>query len=1044
VSEPEHLPDGPLKREFEALHRRLAAIDDRMRRMETAIERRASFAEGAATQAVTPAIPATPTVPAGPDPLLEPAAWLETMKAQHPAPQNPPAQTPAQTPTPAPAPKPAPAAASAPPPSKPAIAASSAVPPAVPSRPVPPTPSVPASPAKEPTLAAHLRERKDHATPATAATPATPATPANSSAGRPPAWAPDASATDASTERPLNAVSLEQFLGGKVAAWVGALIVVIAAGFFVKFAYDQGWIGNTPKWVRLLVATLFGFGFLGAGELGLRRLGRPAAVGFFGAGVGTLVITALASARPLDVLSEPMALLASTIAAAIGIGVAWRSRSAAVGALAILGALLAPAILGILLVPGVALPFHITAVMILGLGISALAEQPFRQLRWLTIVGSILVTVPWFFTVGREMPFISIPMVAIWWALVIGESWFAAVRGQSTNSNAIAAVVATAAAASTASLAVIGGPFGSAWASPFGYMPFALAALAAVAAWQTVALGNAEDAIDEDERRIARATGVYRSTLLVSAGTLVAVGVGVLFRYGGLAITWSALAWAYLELGRLTKARVAQILGFVTLSAAGLALAVTLVLGFQGATSSWSMGEAWTILLPNGWWAGPFFVVAVAAIGIRWRPIAEPMGGALGEFLDGIRVRADGSTPPRDALSVDAPRGSATGDGLVVFAGVLWTVLALILARWAALPAFVLIGALPAAVGLFVGWPRVLASRTAIQGTVVALTAAAVILWCIVALCAAIEPDHFGGRGLPWPTFAVPIAIAFAMGLLTVPMSRSRRTDQPWLCATVGFVLVAITLEMLGLRNGNNLVEVGNAIAVTAAVMGWLSLAVCLLGIALRRAAVTTLGLIVLTLACVSWCALGTLMPRIDSGVQPGWPILNVSSLTGLALVAAAGCAAWLLRRVHRESAGEGEAIAPPALHAECRDHGGDDRHLRHRQPRRGTDRRRLRPFAAGLGDALSIARQRLVGALRHRQHRHRLPPGDEHPPLGGSRPANPHRRQGPPRRHELGSDDLAGGRAPRDRPCPGRDECSLRQGDADGGGEAADEEGGR
>lgn len=868
MSEPDDLPDGPLKREFEALHRRLEAIDDRMRRMEAAMERRASLAEGAATPAVTPVTPVAPKAPS--------------------------------TPTPKPVLTPAPSASPAPPPSAPAIAASAAPSQAMPSRPVQPTPSVPASPAKEPALLTHLRERKEHATAVDDST---------SSIARPPAWAPDAGSTDASTDRPLNAGSLEQFLGGKVAAWVGALVVVIAAGFFVKFAYDQGWIGNTPKWVRLLVATLFGFGFLGAGELGLRRLGRPAAVGFFGAGVGTLVITALASARPLDVLSEPMALLASTIAAAIGIGVAWRSRSAAVGALAILGALLAPAILGILLVPGVALPFHITAVMILGLGISALAEQPFRQLRWLTIVGSILVTVPWFFTVGREMPFISIPMVAIWWALVIGESWFAAVRGQSTNSNAIAAVVATAAAASTASLAVIGGPFGSAWASPFGYMPFALAALAAVAAWQTVALGNAEDAIDEDERRIARATGVYRSTLLVSAGALVAVGVGVLFRYGGLAITWSALAWAYLELGRLTKARVAQVLGFLTLSAAGLALAVTLVLGFQGATGSWSMGDAWTVLLPDGWWAGPFFVAVVAAIGIRWRPIADPMGGALGEFLDGMRVRADGSTPPRDALIVDAPRGSATGDALVVFAGVLWTVLALILARWAALPAFVLIGALPSAVGLFVGWPRVLASRMVIQGTVVALTAAAAILWCIVALYASVDPDHFGGRGLPWPTFAVPIAIAFAMGLLTVPMSRSRRTDQPWLCATVGFVLVAITLEMLGLRSGNNLVEVGNAVAVTAAVMGWLSLAVCLLGIALRRAAVTTLGLIVLTLACVSWCALGTLMPRVDSGVQPGWPILNLSSLTGLALVAAAGCAAWLLRRVHRETAGEGEAL---------------------------------------------------------------------------------------------------------------------------------------
>ena len=54
-------------------------------------------------------------------------------------------------------------------------------------------------------------------------------------------------------------------------ALVGGVIVVIAAAFFAKLAYDKGWIGNIPAGLRAAALTAFGAAILGAGEFLFRR-----------------------------------------------------------------------------------------------------------------------------------------------------------------------------------------------------------------------------------------------------------------------------------------------------------------------------------------------------------------------------------------------------------------------------------------------------------------------------------------------------------------------------------------------------------------------------------------------------------------------------------------------------------------------------------------------------------------------------------------------------------------------------------------------------
>ncbi|MBL9120235.1 MAG: DUF2339 domain-containing protein, partial [Phycisphaerae bacterium] len=667
------LPDGPLKREFDRLMERLDAIDARLDR----IERNAPPEKSARSQTQAPTPPPTPVTPKP----MEPQAVV--------APANPiglervPVVSPPAT---------------------------------------PPAPSVPP-------LLDLLKERKKLASVASDVPDTVNASDPSPRVGEPsltgarePGTEPDRNVREREPGT-LDTASLESFLGGRVAAWVGAIVVVIAAGFFVKFAYDQGWIQKTPPAVRLLIAAIFGGLFLGAGEIALRRFGRPAAVGAFGAGVGTLIVTALASARPLNVLSEPVALLASTLIAGVGIGVAWRSRSVAVGGLSILGGLLAPMVLEVLTVPGAAVPFHLTAVLALGLGISAIAESPFRPLRWLSIVGIMIAAVPWFFVVGRHTPALSMPIVMLWWAMIIAESAWAAVRGQSTKANILAAVVASGAAASISSLAVFGG---NRWASVFGYTPLFLAVLAWLTASQLAAIGDEDDAAHEDERSIAEATSAYRKTLRILTGALIAAGVGVLFRYGGLAVTWAALAVAYMEIGRNVKSRWAFGLGLFALRGAIIAVIATIIVGFLRGPSAVSLVPTFVIILPDGWWSMPIVWFACLVAGTRWMRFDK-------------KVRE---------TTVD------WGDTFTFIAYVGWMAGSLAMGRDFAISALLLAGAIPAAIALYVERPREWAQRTVAYPITLVLFAASGLAWWLCAFQSVADND------MPWLALAIPLGIA--------------------------------------------------------------------------------------------------------------------------------------------------------------------------------------------------------------------------------------------------------------------------------------------
>ena len=137
---------------------------------------------------------------------------------------------------------------------------------------------------------------------------------------------------------------LEQLIGGRVLAWVGAAAVVAGLALLLALGISQGWIGEG---MRTLIAAAVSLGLLGAGAWLHERRGQvqaaraAAATGICGLFMTATVATAvyhLAPAAPGLALAFAVGSLATALAL--------RWRSPLMAGLGIAGAILAPVLVG--------------------------------------------------------------------------------------------------------------------------------------------------------------------------------------------------------------------------------------------------------------------------------------------------------------------------------------------------------------------------------------------------------------------------------------------------------------------------------------------------------------------------------------------------------------------------------------------------------------------------------------------------------------------------------------------------------------------------
>ncbi len=242
-------------------------------------------------------------------------------------------------------------------------------------------------------LAARLEALEAH-TGVVAAAPPAPAfwaPPAATSVIETPSTAPPAPPAPPARPRP----SLEDLLGGRVLAWAGGLAVLVGIALLLAIAVSNGWIGESA---RTLLAGTFSLSLIAGGVwVQERRRRSDAALAAVAAGISGLFVTVAVGGPVYGVLPAAVAHALALGAGALGAAVAVRWQSRGIGALGIVGALLAPVLAGA--------PAEASTLALLWLaGLSGVAALVWQRWNWLAFAVFAVTSVQWLWWLADSSP----------------------------------------------------------------------------------------------------------------------------------------------------------------------------------------------------------------------------------------------------------------------------------------------------------------------------------------------------------------------------------------------------------------------------------------------------------------------------------------------------------------------------------------------------------------------------------------------------------------------------------------------------------------
>ncbi len=246
----------------------------------------------------------------------------------------------------------------------------------------------------------------------------------------PPSTAPRPERTRSAPPAPEpGGLTLERFVGGRLFAVVGALVVIAGAGLGMKVAWDLGYF-------RLLndagkSASMGGFGavLVLAGEFARRRWGRAAGEGLSAAGLGVLFATVYAMTARFGLLGWTPGIGALLGVAVLGFAVSARAGMVVTPAVTVVGAFAVPLLMGEPTgSPGV-LALYWLALSALAHALCAFRGLNFAPARTFAWWGSIIVGGGWAYALlERGDAAWPVAYLAGVWMLAHAELWRSCAR----------------------------------------------------------------------------------------------------------------------------------------------------------------------------------------------------------------------------------------------------------------------------------------------------------------------------------------------------------------------------------------------------------------------------------------------------------------------------------------------------------------------------------------------------------------------------------------------------------------------------------------
>ena len=180
---------------------------------------------------------------------------------------------------------------------------------------------------------------------------------------------------------------LEEYIGGRILNWIGALIVVFAVAYFLKWSFDNQIIGEMGRCILGLVT---GIAMMTAGQICYKKGYSLYAQGLIGAGIAIIYLSSFAAVNYYHLITPYVAFTLMFITAIAGGMLAAINNAPATAVMATIGGFLVPFLMGSRTSQVIPL---LSYVLILDLGVLFLAYyRQWLALDILALIGTLIIS----------------------------------------------------------------------------------------------------------------------------------------------------------------------------------------------------------------------------------------------------------------------------------------------------------------------------------------------------------------------------------------------------------------------------------------------------------------------------------------------------------------------------------------------------------------------------------------------------------------------------------------------------------------------------
>ncbi|MBI5118087.1 DUF2339 domain-containing protein [Candidatus Poribacteria bacterium] len=188
----------------------------------------------------------------------------------------------------------------------------------------------------------------------------------------------------------MREANLEMLLAGNWLVRIGVTAILFGAGFFLKYAFDNQWIGETG---RVMIGLIAGLTFLGLGEWYQKKAYRIFSQALTGGGIGLLYLSVYAAFGFYHLIPQTAAFALMILVTAASIALAVLHDALSIATLATLGGFLTPFLLSTGVDNEIGLFSYI---LLLDLGILGVAFfRNWRLLNYKSFLFTIITFIAW-------------------------------------------------------------------------------------------------------------------------------------------------------------------------------------------------------------------------------------------------------------------------------------------------------------------------------------------------------------------------------------------------------------------------------------------------------------------------------------------------------------------------------------------------------------------------------------------------------------------------------------------------------------------------